>query len=356
MSSRSRRYLVAVSLFVAGIVAAGAVAWAVAAVTEPAADPLETTDFTLVEVTSGEVGSSIQLNSVAEWTPEPAGANRAAGVVTGVQVEAGAEVAQGSVLYTVDLRPVVIAQGNVPAFRDIGDRSVGADVRQVQQMLTDLGFYRGEIGGEAGAMTVAAIKAWQKSLGVDQTGVVGAGDVIFVPTLPTRVALDPELIRRGASMTGGEQVLSALPASPDFTIPVTDAQAGMIPAGTRVEITSPDGDVWTGFTGEQTRDADTGTITLALSGEDGAAICGDQCSQVPVTGQASLASKIVTVETVDGLVVPSSALVTGADGQLAVIDETGGRLPVTVTTSARGMSVIDGVDVGTKVRVPGQAK
>lgn len=67
-------------------------------------------------------------------------------------------------------------------------------------------------------------------------------------------------------MTGGEQVLSALPASPDFTIPVTDAQAGMIPAGTRVEITSPDGDVWTGFTGEQTRDADTGTITLALSG------------------------------------------------------------------------------------------
>lgn len=163
------------AFFVAGIVAAGAVAWAVAAVTEPAADPLETTDFTLVEVTSGEVGSSIQLNSVAEWTPEPAGANRAAGVVTGVQVEAGAEVAQGSVLYTVDLRPVVIAQGNVPAFRDIGDRSVGADVRQVQQMLTDLGFYRGEIGGEAGAMTVAAIKAWQKSLGVDQTGVVGAG-------------------------------------------------------------------------------------------------------------------------------------------------------------------------------------
>lgn len=356
MSSRSRRYLAGVGLFLAGAVSAGAVWWAVAAVTEPAPDPLETTDFTLVEVTSGEVGSSIQLNTVAEWTPEPAGANRAVGVVTGVQVEAGAEVAQGSVLYTVDLRPVVIAQGDVPAFRDVGDGSVGADVRQVQQMLADLGFYRGEVGGEAGSVTVAAIKAWQKSLGADQTGVVGAGDVIFVPTLPTRIAVDTTLVYRGASLGGGEQVLSALPAAPEFTIPVTDAQAGTVQAGTRVQITSPEGNVWTGFVKEQTRDADTGTVTLALSGRDGAVICGDRCAQVPVTGQASLSSKVVTAETVDGLVVPSSALVTAADGQLAVIDESGQRLPVTVTTAARGMSVIEGVEPGTKVRVPGQVR
>lgn len=168
--------------------------------------------------------------------------------------------------------------------------------------------------------------------------------------------MDTTLAYRGASLTGGELILSALPASPEFTIPVTDAQAGMIPSGTRVEITSPDGGVWTAFVGEQTRSAETDTVTLTLSGEDGAVICGDQCAQVPVIGPTSLRSEIVTVETVSGLVVPSSALVSGADGQLAVIDETGQRIPVTVTTAARGMSVIEGVHAGTKVRIPGQKR
>lgn len=198
MSSRTRWLLTGLGLFFAGAIAAGAVGWAVVAVTEPATDPLETTDFTLVEVTAGEVGSRIQLNSVAEWTPEPAGVNRAAGVVTGVQIDAGAEVTQGSVLYTVDLRPVVIAQGDVPAFRGIGDGSVGADVLQVQQMLTDLGFYRGEVGGEAGPVTAAAIKAWQKSVGVDQTGGrrCGGCDLRADAACPRRDGHDAGLPRR----------------------------------------------------------------------------------------------------------------------------------------------------------------
>ncbi|MFT4051929.1 MAG: peptidoglycan-binding domain-containing protein [Microbacterium sp.] len=355
MTSRTRRVATGLALFAAGAVLAGAAAWAIVAVTRPAEDPLEATTFTLAEVTAGEVGASIQLNTVAEWTPVPVGANRAAGVVTSVDVAAGAEVSQGALLYTVDLRPVVVAQGEVPAFRDVGDGSSGEDVRQVQQLLTDLGFYSGEVEGEAGSLTASAIRAWQKSLGVEQTGVVAAGDIVFVPSLPTRVAVDADVVFRGASLAGGEPVLSGLPASPEFTIPVTDAQAAMMPAGTRVEITSPDGDVWTGFVGEQTRDAEMGTVVVSLSGADGAVICGDQCAQVPVTGQATLSSTIVTVETVSGLVVPSSALVSDADGQLAVIDEAGERMPVTVVTAARGLSVIEGVDEGTKVRVPGQA-
>lgn len=350
----ARSLLTGVGLFAAGCLVAGAVAWSVAAVTRPADDPLDVTAYTLVEVVPGEVGASLQLNTVAEWALVPVGANRAAGVVTSVAVQPGAEVKQGSTLYSVDLRPVVVAEGAVPAFRDVGAGVTGEDVRQVQQMLADLGFYRGEVGGEAGAVTAAAIRAWQKSLGVPQTGVVSAGDIIFVPSLPTRVSLDDELVFRGASLTGGEAVLSGLPAEPEFTIPVTDTQAAMVPTGTRVEITAPGGEVWTGFAGEQSRDAASGTVSVALTGEDGGTICGDQCGEVSVTGQATLSSRIVTVETVTGLVVPSSALVSGADGGLAVIDDTGERIGVTVTSAARGMSVIDGVNAGTKVRVPGE--
>lgn len=350
-----RTALVGVGAFATGIMLACGIGWALIAITRPTEDPLDAATFTLVEVVNGEVGANLQLNTVAEWTSAPVGANRAVGVVTGVSLEPGTEASQGSVLYTVDLRPVVVAQGVVPMFRDIGDGVMGQDVRQVQQMLSDLGFYRGEVGGQAGPVTAAAIREWQKSLGVDQTGVVTAGDVIFVPTLPARVVLDNEIVFRGASLAGGEAVLSGLPLSPEFTVPVSDTQSAMIPAGTRVEITSPEGEMWTGFAGEQLRDASSGTVTVSLSGKDGAVICAEQCEQVPVTGQVTLSSKIVTVETVTGLVVPSSALVSGADGQLEVVDEAGERIPVAVLSAARGMSVIDGVDAGVKVRVPGEA-
>ncbi|GAA3899666.1 peptidoglycan-binding protein [Microbacterium invictum] len=340
---------------VGGLVLVGlgaGVGWAAATVLTPAEDPLEATEFTYVAVAPGEVGSSINLNTVAEWAPVPVGANKATGTVTEVVVAAGDEVQQGSVLYRVDERPVVVAQGDVPAYRPIESGVRGDDVAQLQRMLDALGFYSGDIDGRAMWSTTAAVRAWQKSLGVEQTGTVGVGDVIFVPTLPTRVSLDTEVISRGASVSGGEAVLRGLPASPSFTVPVTDSQAGMMPPGTRVEIASPEGGEWIGFVVDQRRDEQSGTVIVSLSGVDDSVICGDECGQIPVTGQAPLPSRIVTVETVAGLVVPSAALVTGGDGQIAVIDEDGERIPVTMTASARGMSVVDGVADGTRVRVP----
>ncbi|MEZ3162124.1 peptidoglycan-binding domain-containing protein [Microbacterium sp. BWT-B31] len=332
--------------------AAGAVGWAAASVLSPAEDVLEATPFTFVEVAAGEVGSSIQLNTVAEWSPVPVGTNRAAGVVTTIGVAPGEEVVQGSVLYTVDLRPVVVSQGAVPAFRAIGAGAEGADVVQLQALLAARGVYDGPADGTAGSGTVGAIREWQKSMGMPQTGVIEPGDVIFVPTLPTRIALDEEVVFRGATLTGGEEVVRGLPAAPVFTVPVTGAQAAMMPAGTRVEITAPDGTVWTAFAGARASDPNSGTIDVALDGESGTVICADQCGQVPVTGEALLGSRIVTVAPVQGLVVPSAALVTEASGQTAVITADGQRVPVTVVASARGMSVVEGVEAGARVRVP----
>ena len=182
------------------------VGWAAASVLSPAADPLEATDYTYVSVATGEVGSSISLNTVAAWSPVPAGSNLASGVVTGVAVAAGDEVSSGAVLYRLNERPVVVAQGDVPAFRAVGAGVEGVAVAQLQGMLATLGFYRGVVDGRAGAGTVGAVKAWQKASGVPQTGVVDAGDVIFVPSLPTRVSLDGEVIARGKSVAGGEEV------------------------------------------------------------------------------------------------------------------------------------------------------
>lgn len=349
---RKNRVLLWVTSTIAALAVGAACAWAAMTILRPAEDPLEATEYTYVAVTRGEVGDSMKLNTVAAWKQAPIAANRAAGVVTGVGIEAGAQVTQGTPLYSVDLRPVVAAAGSVPMFRPIGEGAEGPDVAQAQRMLGELGHYGGTADGVAGNGTVAAIKRWQESLDLEATGVIGEGDLIFVPDLPARVALDTKIVRTGASLSGGEEVLQGLPTTPEFSIPVTDTQANMIPTGTRVEVTAPDGTVWVGTATEQVRDADSGDVSVALTGEKGTAVCADSCGQVPVEGPSSLVSRIVTVETATGLVVPSAALTTTADGATVVVDRKGRRHAVTIGASAKGMSVISGVSEGTEVRVP----
>lgn len=337
---------------IAILIAGAGVGWAASTVLTPPADVLESTSFTYVEVVNGEVGSSINLNTVAAWTPVPVGSNLAAGTVTTVNVEPGQEVATGAVLYTVNLRPVVIAQGNIPSFRPLSRGSSGADVSQLQSMLATLGYYTYDVDGEFDWVTEQAVEAWQGSLGVDDDGSVQAGDIIYVPSLPTRVSLDTEKVKRGANLGGGEEIVRGLPATPEFTVPVTATQASLMPVGTRVEIAGPDGQEWEGSVIEQVPSSKDDSVTLKLGGPDGAPICGDECAAVPVSDQALLRSRIVTVETVTGLTVPSAALLSKADGSLVVIDEADVEHDVTVITSARGMSIIEGVTQGLHVRVP----
>ena len=343
----ARHLAIATSVLVVGT----AIGWASATVLTPPQDVLASTAFTTAEVVIGEVGSSITLNTVAEWTPTPVGTNLAAGTVTTVDVEPGAEVTAGARLYTVNLRPVVVGQGAIPAFRALASGATGQDVAQLQQLLRALGHYGGAIDGQFRWSTTVAVHSWQKSLGLAQDGVVQAGDIVYVPTLPTRIAIDTETVNRGASLAGGEAVVQELGESPSFFVPVTDSQARLMPVGTRVEITSPDASTWQSTVVDRQTDSNGGT-QLALSGPDSTTICGEECAQVPVTGQTLLRSRIVIVESVSGLTVPSAALLSKADGSIVIIDGEGVESPVTVITSARGLSIIEGVDAGMRVRVP----
>lgn len=331
---------------------AGGVGWAAALVLTPANDVLERTKFTYVKVVPGAVGASINLNTVAEWTAVPVGSNLASGVVTSVNIVAGQEVKAGALLYTVNMRPVVIAKGAFPAYRNLSIGATGSDVQQLQGMLAALGFRTGA-AGTFDRVTRDSVRRWQASLGLSADGDVQAGDVVFVPALPTRVALDVDVVKRGAQLSGGEAVVQGLPAAPMFTIPVTEAQSSLMPTGTQVEITGPAGDVWAAAVADRTADAQG--ITVTLSAQGGAEICKTACSTIPVTGRALLRTRIITVESVTGSTVPSAAVLSHADGSLVVIDDHGMEQPVKVITSARGMSVIEGVADGTMVRIPASA-
>lgn len=331
---------------------AGAAGWGASQVLVPQADEQVAGDYTLVEVRSGEVGSSLELNVAARWRSQNSGTNRATGIVTGVDIEPGQLVNGGDVLYRVDERPVVIAEGAVPAFRDMGPGLKGDDVRQLQTMLADLGYLRSTPDGDFGTTTSAAVRLWQADLDVVDKGEVRLGDVIFVRgRLPARITLDQKMIQRDGRLGGEEAVLKTLPSEPMFTLPVTPPQAAMITDGTRVQITSPHGEKWIAAVASQSN-AQGETVVLSLKGQGRSSICGDQCEQVPIEGESLLPSRVETTPTTQGLVVPTAALKSTGNGDTVVITPDGSEQDVDVVASALGMAVVTGVTEGEKLRVP----
>jgi len=336
--------------------AAAALGWAGATVFAPPEAVTAASPWTTVEVAPGEVGSSISLNTVVTWDEVPAGTNQAAGTVTTVDVATGDEVAAGQRLYSVDLRPVVAAQGQVPAFRPLARDDRGEDVRQLQDLLRATGHLTSARDAVFDAATERAVRSWQLSLGVERDGQVRQGDVVYLPTLPARVRLDDEHVTRGAALAGGESTVMVLAAQPDFTMPVDSTQAALMPVGTAVTLRVDDL-TWQATVASHTPDTESGAdmVSIGLAPAEGASICGDGCGRLPVGDRTIIPSTVVTQPTVEGLVVPSSALRSHADGEVVVVDGAGDEHTVTVVASARGMSVVEGVTAGLRVRVPADA-
>ncbi len=361
LSPRRRGVWWKVALGVVGVLAAGAgVGWALAEVFLPQA-AVEDAPYTLVTVEPGSVEAFQAVNARAVWHRTPVAANLAAGTVTEVTALSGEALDAGTVLYRVDLRPVIVMQGSVPAFRDMGSEMEGADIAQLQTFLSEHDYLGSFDSGTWGYSTTRAVRAWQKDVGLPVDGVVSAGSVVFVPTLPAQIMVDTKVIRVGARLGGGEDAVFQLDPAPAFTLPVSNAQAASLPVGSRVEITSPGGETWNAWINDQLALPDESGIDLILgSTNDGTAgppICGEACGQVPIDPPegAVMRTRVITVELREGLVIPSAALTTTSDGKSVLVDADGLLHPVTALAGARGMTVIEGVEAGLKVRAPAEA-
>ena len=76
------------------------------------------------------------------------------------------------------------AGSGVKSISDIGgapaackEGSSGSDVKKLQQALSLLGYYSGDIDGDYGAKTVAAVKRFQKNRGMTEDGIAGASTI-----------------------------------------------------------------------------------------------------------------------------------------------------------------------------------
>ncbi len=138
------------------------------------------------------------------------------GVVTDV-VAAGDTIVQGDVLYRVNGEPVVAMYGDVPAYRtlrDLSDNMTGDDVLQLEQNLVALGYdpdSLASVDDEFTSYTATMVERWQADLGVDDTGVVALGDVIFIPgpAEVLNVAVDV-----GQSVNAGQPVATVTAGDP----------------------------------------------------------------------------------------------------------------------------------------------
>lgn len=326
--------------------------WAGRQVLVPPEDPLEGAGQAVTyTVQEGQVGRSLRFTTAAEWELVPLARNSASGTITTVDFVSGDLASVGQVLYTVDLRPVIVGEGAIPSFRDLSLNATGPDVAQLQELLTTLGHFTGEVNGTYGFTTQVAVQAWQGAMGITPTdGVFRRGEVVYLPSLPEAIALAEEL-RIGSPVGGGEELILGVPSDPEFWIPLSTEQRDLIPLAADVFVTYPEGR-WAARV-DRAVEGDFGQFNLYLTAVDGGAVCGADCTRwVDLLERTNFESQIVVIPETSGAVVPVAAIRSDAGNQTFVETEAGERIDITVIESSQGIAVVEGVDLDTVIVLP----
>jgi peptidoglycan hydrolase-like protein with peptidoglycan-binding domain len=130
----------------------------------------------LVQVEERVLSSNIVTRGTARFglpqpvaiAPSPLKPNRA-GFITTLPTR-NTQLREGDVMFTISGRPVLVLQGEVPAYRDLVPGISGHDVRQLEQGLQRLGFDPGPIDGTYDDKTSSAVSKWYKSAGYEPFG------------------------------------------------------------------------------------------------------------------------------------------------------------------------------------------
>jgi hypothetical protein len=273
-------------------------------------------------------------------------------------------IRQGQVLYRVDEAPVALLYGIVPAYRALAEGATGRDVAQLNHDLVALRYLDRPAVDSAWRKftwaTAAGVERLQRHLGVDETGKVPLGDVVFLPTAARVTTLRVAL---GAPASG--PTLQASSTARTVSVALDPDLQSKVRAGDRVTITLPDGSTAPG------RITSVGKVATIPSNNAGGS---DSGPTVPVqirptdpkaTGsldQALVEVAIADKTVHDVLAVPVYALLARAGGGYSVEVVAGDGTHQLVQVSlglfddAAGMVQVSGTGlaVGQRVVVPGE--
>jgi peptidoglycan hydrolase-like protein with peptidoglycan-binding domain len=255
---------------------------------------------------------------------------------------------------------VVLLYGTVPMYRALDAGTKGADVRQLEQNLDDLGYSGFTVDDSFSAATTAAVRRWQRDLGLTGTGAVEAHRVVFAGG-PVRVA--QRLARLGASATG--DVVAVTGEVRVVTVSAGPGESTWATAGTEVTVGLPGGQTTPGTVATVVIGAPTGTsggsdaaesVEITVSIPDQRLL--DRLERTVRLDSAPVRVTYVVSRHADVLTVPVTALLALAEGGygLEVVTPDGPRVVVVeVGLFADGRVEVTGAGLaeGLVVGVPG---
>ncbi|MFF2844719.1 peptidoglycan-binding protein [Streptomyces sp. NPDC058001] len=282
--------------------------------------------------------------------------SRIAGTLTAVP-QAGDEVKRGTSLFEVDDLPVTLMYGSMPAYRTLKTGDEGADVRQLEKNLSALGYTGFTVDDEYTDLTADAVKEWQEDRGLEETGTVELGRVVFATGA---IRVDAVEAEKGDALTPGGKVLTYTGTAKAVTLELDPADQGLAKKGVDAEVVLLDDSRVKGRVEE--------VATVVQPATDG----GEAKTKVEVVvaladAKARKAADAYALAAVhveftsdtrkNVLTVPVAALLALAEGGFGVEVVEGSRsryVPVTTGLFADGRVEItgDGLAEGTRVGVP----
>jgi peptidoglycan hydrolase-like protein with peptidoglycan-binding domain len=349
MAKRRGRVVVAV---VAVLVAGGAAAAVL--LTRPqesTADRATDLPPARAEVTRQTLHDSHTADGELGYGPTTTATARLAGTLTSVP-DSGTGVGRNQALYSVDGQPVVLLHGAMPAYRPLAVDTEGPDVRQLEENLAALGHTGFTVDEEFTATTADAVERWQADLGLEETGVVDLGRVVFAPG---DVRVDSVATGTGQPVRQGDTVLTYSGTAKAVTVALAAADQRVATKGAAVQVTLPD-DTKVAGTVERVStviepaagqgEEPTTKVEVVVGLADQQAAAAYALASVDVT--------FVAEERKDVLTVPVAALLALREGGYGVEVVEGDRsryVPVTTGLFADGLVEIsgDGVEEGMTV-------
>ncbi|WP_165877415.1 peptidoglycan-binding protein [Agromyces fucosus] len=312
----------------------------------------EAADVATTAVTRGDLTERVRFNGRLGYGTTQELGTTLGGTITWLP-DAGAVLDRGATMFRVDDDPVVLLLGALPMWRPFAEgMDDGPDVLQLEQNLAALGFFEREPDSEFAGSTAAAIERWQKSLGLEQTGSIEPGRIVFAPA-PVRVAERKLQVGAGA----GPSVIAVSDTVKRVNAFLPPNLEPIAPVGTQVQLTLPGGGTVQGTVSAVgapvEQDDDQGgkklKLPITITLDDPAAA--DGLDDVGVSGE------LAAVRREDALLVPVTSLLARTGGGFAVeIVEKGAVKTVTVELGlfADGLVEVTGgeLEAGDEVVVP----
>ena len=269
-------------------------------------------------------------------------------------------------------RPVVAFYGSVPLYRTLHDGVEGADVRQLEENLAELGYTGLTADGTYTSAVAMAVRKWQADLGLPETGTVEPGQVVFTPG-PVRIAEDTARVgdaiggNSGASVAAGSArpseagasgrgvaVLSYTGATKLVTVQLGVADQALAVVGRKAAVSVPGQQAVEGQISQVDSVLTAASTTPVPSGPSSAASAARIKVDVAIADQEALGSlggapvdvDFVVDERKDVLAVPVAALLAMVEGGFGV--------EIVDGDTTRIVAVRTGMFAGGRVEVSGE--